>query len=137
MTESKASDHSQIYKKQENLTGILIVLLMSCVAAGSMYATMAAFLPIFVLERYNSYIPLNISGHKMGLHKHHYIQQVDTTMISYIIVSFDLSQMISSFIHAKTISKMGRKNAILIGFAIQIITLLGLSACAYIPQDYP
>lgn len=58
-------------------------------------------------------------------------------MISYIIVSFDLAQMISSFIHAKTISKMGRKNAILIGFAIQIITLLGLSACAYIPPDYP
>lgn len=45
-------------------------------------------------------------------------QLVSTMEISLVLVSFDLACLISYFIHSRTVSKMGRKNAIMIGFII-------------------
>lgn len=64
-------------------------------------------------------------------------QLVTTMEISLVIASFDLACLLSTFLHAKTIIMMGRKNAILIGFAVNIVTLILLALLSYMPSDYP
>ena len=57
--------------------------------------------------------------------------------VSLCIVSFDMACLLSTVIHSKTISWMGRKNALLIGFGVQITTIIGCALLAYIPPDQP
>ena len=57
--------------------------------------------------------------------------------ISYCIVVNSLSYIFAAFINAQTISKMGRKRAILIGYSIQIVSTVMIGRAAHFPVQYP
>lgn len=62
---------------------------------------------------------------------------VGTVQISYCIIAFDIASFFCYFIHGKTISLMGRKNAILIGLAIQFITNVLIGLLSRVPSTQP
>lgn len=78
------------------------------IANGTIYLNVAAFLPLYVEGKFAG--------------------TITPTMVSIILASFELACILSSKIHQLTISKMGRKNAILISYVILAIstTLLGI-----------
>ena len=86
---------------------------------------MASFFPVYVDDKYN--YPLKQLGKP---------KVISTFEISLCIVGLELAVMVCTFIHPRTISLMGRKNAILIGFAVQVVTniILGLLANCSIDQ---
>jgi predicted MFS family arabinose efflux permease len=55
-------------------------------------------------------------------------------MVSIILCAFEVSAVLSTPIHAITISKMGRKNAMLIGMVAILIATYMLGFLAYIPK---
>ena len=89
---------------------------------------MASFFPVFVMNKFNKHIKLNET---------HFVKQISTVQISLCIVSFELACVLSTFVHSKTIHLMGRKNAVMIGFIIQIISVIGLALLGWVPADYP
>ena len=87
---------------------------------------MASFFPVYVDDKYNK--PLRAQGLP---------RTVSTFEISLCIVGLELAVMMCTFIHPRTISLMGRKNAILIGFAVQVVTNIVLGLLANMPKDQP
>lgn len=74
-----------------------------------------AFFPLYVDSNYKGYI--------------------NTTMVSIILAAFEVSAVLSTPIHAITISKMGRKNAMLVGIVAILIATYMLGLLAYIPNE--
>lgn len=56
-------------------------------------------------------------------------------MVSLALGSFDLSAMLCAKIHAITISKMGRKNAVMLGYFLLIVSLCGIGTLDMLPKD--
>jgi MFS family permease len=97
---------------------------------------MASFFPVYADGKYNvaaSNSELTLDEDQTDEHA----AVISTLEISFCIVAFELACLIASPIHAKTISLMGRKNAILIGFAVQLTCCVLLGFAAYFPVDYP
>lgn len=80
----------------------------------TLYLNVGAFFPLYVDSNYKGYI--------------------NTTMVSIILCAFEVSAVLSTPIHAITISKMGRKNAMLIGMVAILIATYMLGFLAYIPK---
>lgn len=94
----------------------MLVLIGNQVANGTIYINMGAFLPVYVKHKF--------SGH------------ITATMASIILNSFDFSYLVSSFIHKSTISKMGRKNALIISYSIMMITTALLGVLDYLNREH-
>jgi MFS family permease len=58
-------------------------------------------------------------------------------IIAVILTSFNFAGVVCSPIHAITISKMGRKNALIIGFIFIFVSNTALGVCAYLAPDHP
>lgn len=91
----------------------LVSCVMAQITCGSLYLNMASFFPVYADGKFNAG-----SGELETESGNDSDQVITVTQISFCIVAFELACLIASPIHAKTISLMGRKNAILIGFAI-------------------
>lgn len=79
---------------------------------------------------------LNVLSFVPNYVKKHYGEFISVTMISICLSSFQLAAILSTKIHQLTISKMGRKNSILLGFLILFVTTTGLGMLALIPDGY-
>ena len=62
---------------------------------------------------------------------------ITTVQVSYCIIAFDVASFFCYFLHGKTISLMGRKNAIIIGLFIQLVTNVAIGMLSNLPQDWP
>ena len=85
----------------------LVALVLAVLASSMLYLNLATFLPLFVVKKFGN--------------------QVTSVEVSYCIIAFELSTAVSSFIHARTIVMIGRKNAIFIGFVIITLSLISLA----------
>ena len=110
--------------KQAQKKWIFLACILGQITCGSLYLNMASFFPVYVDDKYNK--PLKALGKK---------PVISTFEISLCIVGLELAVMLCTFIHPRTISLMGRKNAIMIGFAVQVITNIVLGLLANCPTD--
>lgn len=92
---------------------MLIVLITNQIANGSIYLNVAAFMPMYC--------------------KHKYGDHISPIMVSFIIAGFEVTSIISSKIHAVTIHRMGRKNAIIIAYVTLAIATGCLGLLDYVP----
>jgi len=81
---------------------MLCCIMVSNVLCGMLYLNITSFYPLFTIDNYG--------------------ENISVAMIAFAMCSFELSGFIFSPVHAATISKMGRKNAILIGISILLST---------------
>lgn len=58
-------------------------------------------------------------------------------MIACTLTCFNLAGVLCTPIHAVTISKMGRKNALLVGFWAILISNTALGLCASVSEEKP
>ena len=56
-------------------------------------------------------------------------------MVSVAMFSFDLSGMIFAFMHARLIRKLGKKNAITLGFIIGVASIVAMGPLKYYKPD--
>ena len=89
---------------------------------GSLYLNMAPFFPVFVEGKFNADSPTD---------------EIDSLMISLCISAFMTAQLVCVFIHARTISIMGRKRATLVGFGVMALTNILIGLAAFIPVEHP
>jgi MFS family permease len=82
---------------------------LSC---GTAYLNVSSFYPLFVNENYKD--------------------KINSTIVSVCLAAFELAGCLFTPIHGYTISKIGRKNAILIGFALLILSTTALGMVALI-----
>ena len=92
------------------ICGILTLTVVS-----TLYLNVGAFFPLYVDDNYKGYI--------------------NTTMVSIILCAFEVSAVLSTPVHAVTISKMGRKNAMIVGIVAVIVATYMLGFLAYIPKE--
>ena len=80
----------------------------SMLVCGTLYLNIASFFPLFVAE--------------------FYAENINQSMVACALCCFQFAGVICTPIHAITISKMGRKNAMMIGFGAILIsnTVLGM-----------
>lgn len=94
----------------------LIVCLLVCQATcGTLYLNIVSFYPLFVDDHYSKYI--------------------NTMMVSVALATFNFAGVVCTPIHAVTISRMGRKNAIVVGLVCMLISNTGLGMLALIPYE--
>lgn len=86
---------------------MLVCVIASNFICGTLYLNITSFYPLYCENNYKDYI--------------------NTTMIAVAMSSFELSGVIFSPLHAATVSVMGRKNAILIGMMILLLTNTGMA----------
>jgi MFS family permease len=95
--------NSELSERQKLV--ILICAFYSSIILALMYFNLSAFLPLFVEENYK--------------------ENISTKMVGALVSTMELAGIVSSPVHASTISKMGRKNAWLFGtFSVIIGTFL-------------
>jgi MFS family permease len=94
----------------------LLFSLYCIITASTLYLSVSAFFPLFVAD--------------------HYVNHINTTMVAIILSSFEFAGVVSTPIHAVTISKMGRKNALLIGLLVLFLSTVSLGLMAYIDYDH-
>jgi MFS family permease len=82
----------------------------SMLACGTLYLNITSFFPLFVQKRFGD--------------------QINTVVIAITLTSFNFAGVVCSPIHAVTISKMGRKNALMIGFVCIFLSNTALGVCA-------
>ena len=87
--------------------------MIGCIS--TLYLNVSSFFPLFVEEHYN--------------------EKITTTMVAVILSTFEATAMLSAPINARLISKMGRKNAIIVGVFLMFIGTMMLGMTAYIPYE--
>lgn len=87
----------------------------SMLVCGTLYLNISSFYPLYVNDNYG--------------------KQISTVTIACTLTCFNLAGVVCTPIHAMTISKMGRKNALLVGFWAILISNTALGMCAYISKD--
>ena len=92
---------------------LALCLVISSFSCGLLYANVTSFLPVFAADKYE--------GH------------VTATQYSIIISLFNVGGVLGSPIHAITISKIGRKTSLGIGFIITIVCTAGMGAASFYP----
>ena len=106
-------DSKSITARQKKI--MLIILITNQIANGTIYLNIAAFMPLYVKQKYS--------------------ENITPTMVSLILSSFEFSCIFSSMVHQITISKMGRKNAILIAYFILSVATASLGLLDYFDQS--
>lgn len=89
----------------------------SMLACGTLYLNITSFFPLFVQKQFGD--------------------QINTVVIAITLSSFNFAGVVCSPIHAVTISKMGRKNALMIGFGCIFLSNTALGVCAYLAPEHP
>jgi Na+/melibiose symporter-like transporter len=101
---------SEKEKKNVVICGILTLTVIS-----TLYLNVGAFFPLYVDQQFKG--------------------KINSTMVAIILCAFEVSAVLCTPIHAITISKMGRKNAMLVGMITIIISTYMLGFLAYFPKD--
>ena len=89
----------------------------SMMVCGTLYLNISSFYPLFVKKKYGD--------------------EISTVVIACTLCCFNLAGVVCTPIHAVTISRMGRKNALLVGFWVILISNTCLGFCAYISEEQP
>jgi predicted MFS family arabinose efflux permease len=92
-------------------------ILTSMVVCGTLYLSITSFYPLYTDGKYG--------------------KKISTVTISFTLVCFNLAGVVCTPIHAITIGKMGRKNALLIGFWAILISNTALGLCSLVSEDQP
>ena len=82
---------------------------------GTLYLNISSFYPLYVNVKYKG--------------------KISTVMIACTLCCFNLAGVVCTPIHAITISRMGRKNALLVGFWAILISNTALGLCSLISED--
>jgi len=85
---------------------MVIVLLTNQLANGTLYLNVFAFVPLYIQKNYAG--------------------EISVSMASFSLCAFELAALISAKIHQMTISKMGRKNAVILSYLLLILSTTGL-----------
>lgn len=94
---------------------IVICGIISLTVVSTLYLNVGAFFPLYVDMKFGN--------------------RINTTMVAIILCAFEVSAVLSTPIHAITISKMGRKNAMIIGLIAVILATYMLGFLAYFKKD--
>lgn len=86
-------------------------ILAAMVVCGTLYLSITAFFPLYVKQNFS---------------------EIDTTMIAICMSAFEAAGVLSGPIHAVTLSKIGRKNSIIIGHILILLTTMGLGLLSLI-----
>ena len=109
---ASSSNPTDLTEKEK---AILIKIILICqVVCGTQYLNVTSFFPLFVKTNYGDDV-------------------ISTTMVSICMCCFELAGVLCSPIHSKTISVIGRKNALTIGFIIMFLSAIGLGLISLIP----
>lgn len=92
------------------MTGTILAAMVVC---GTLYLSIASFFPLYVQKNFS---------------------EINITMISICMSSFEFAGVICGPIHAVTMSKMGRKNAIIIGHILILLTTVSLGLISNIEK---
>ena len=108
---------SEAQKKIEEREKLRMVysIFASMLVCGTLYLNISSFYPIFVADKYGD--------------------KINTLMIACALCCFNFAGVVCSPIHAVTISKMGRKNAMLVGFVCILVSNTALGMLSYIPAS--
>ena len=87
----------------------------SMLVCGTLYLNISSFYPLYVSVTYGD--------------------QISTVLIACTLCCFNLAGVVCTPIHAITIGKMGRKNALLVGFWAILISNTALGLCASISAE--
>ena len=87
----------------------------SMLVCGTLYLNISSFYPIFVADKFEG--------------------EISTLMIACALCCFNFAGVVCSPIHAVTISMMGRKNAMLIGFMCILVSNTCLGLLSNIPKQ--
>ena len=98
--------YSEKEKKQ-----LIITILAAMVVCGTLYLSIGAFFPLYVQQNFS---------------------EINITMISICMSCFEAAGVLCGPIHAVTMSKMGRKNSIIIGHILIMLTTMGLGLISFI-----
>jgi MFS family permease len=90
--------------------------MQSTIICGTLYLNISSFYPLYVERTFG-------------------LDTINSTMIAVAIAMFEFGGFVSNPIHAHTISKVGRKNSILIGLTILVLANTALGMLSYIPAD--
>jgi len=90
-------------------------IFLSMLVCGTLYLNISSFFPLYVNSVYGD--------------------KISTVMIACTLCCFNLAGVVCSPIHAITISRMGRKNALLVGFWAILISNTALGLCASISAE--
>lgn len=90
--------------------------MQSTIICGTLYLNISSFYPLYVERTFG-------------------LETINSTMIAVAIAMFEFAGFVSNPIHAHTISKVGRKNSILIGLVILVLANTALGMLSYIPAD--
>jgi MFS family permease len=85
---------------------------LSC---GTAYLNVSSFYPLYVNDKYPG--------------------KINSTIVSICLAAFEFAGFIFTPIHGYTISKIGRKNAILMGFTLLILSTTALGMIALIDPE--
>lgn len=96
-------------------TTLIVCIIICQITCGTLYLNVVSFFPLFVNQHYKDYI--------------------STFMTSCCLSAFQFAAVISTKVHQVTISKMGRKNAVIVGFTILLISTTCLGMLEYVPYD--
>jgi MFS family permease len=86
------------------------------VVCGTQYLNVSSFFPLFVKANYGEEV-------------------ISTTMVSLCMCSFEFAGVIMSPINSRSLSIIGRKNALTLGFTIMFCSCAGLGMIAKIPTS--
>ena len=108
---------SNAIKEQEEKAKLRMVysIFLSMLVCGTLYLNISSFFPLYVNSVYGD--------------------QISTVMIACTLCCFNLAGVVCTPIHAITISRMGRKNALLVGFWAILISNTALGLCASISAE--
>lgn len=125
--DDKADEHQKLLKERESAKAatsesrakarMAYCIFASMLACGTLYLNITSFFPLFVQTQFGTHI--------------------NTVVIAITLSSFNFAGVVCSPIHAVTISKMGRKNALIIGFICIFVSNTALGVCAGLAPGHP
>lgn len=99
---------------------VWVACILGMFSCGSLYLAMESFFPVYVDETFNRDV-----------------ESISVIEIAMCMTFFQVACMLFAPVHAKTISWIGRKRAIIIGFTVQLISNILLGLLSHIPADQP
>ena len=99
-------------KEKKRLIATIFSTQMVC---GILFLNIVIFYPLFVDDNYSA--------------------NIGPAAVSIVLGSFQFAGVICNPIHSRTISKMGRKNAIIIGTSCMLVGNTGMGLCSLIPYE--
>ena len=94
---------------------MIVVILLSEIMCTMIIVNIQSFYPLYVTQRFGQYI--------------------SPSMVAIAMSCFEVAGVLFTPVHAYSISKMGRKNSMIIGMICLLLTNTGLGMLSYLADD--